>query len=554
MFQSSPLPVSVPAPLIEFKNVRFAYAERVILDGVSLQIPRGKVTALMGASGGGKTTLMRLIGAQHTAQQGQVLVRGQDVAQLAQPELYALRRKMGLLFQFGALFSDLSVLDNVAFPLREHTALAPEQVRDIALMKLHAVGLRGAQALMPSEISGGMARRVALARAMALDPEIMMYDEPFAGLDPIALGTAARLIRQLNDTLGLTSIIISHDIEETFAIADQVIVLANGRIAAQGTPAEVRNSTDPLVHQFVHAEPDGPVRFHYPAPSLAADFGLTLADDEVVVAQTQPVSGVSDLALNRLGQIGALTRHTLADWGYGAKLFAVLLALPHLAFRRWALLRDQIHFLGNYSLSIVGISGLFVGFVLALQGYYTLQRYGSSEALGLLVALSLVRELGPVVTALLFAGRAGTALTAEIGLMKRDEVLAYMEMSAIDPVRRILLPRFWGGVIAMPLLAAVFSAVGVVGAWLVGVVMIGIDPGSFWSNMQNGVDLARDVGNGVLKSLIFGLAVSFVALLQGHQAQPTPEGVSRATTRTVVVASLAVLGLDFVLTALMFSI
>jgi phospholipid/cholesterol/gamma-HCH transport system permease protein len=195
-----------------------------------------------------------------------------------------------------------------------------------------------------------------------------------------------------------------------------------------------------------------------------------------------------------------------------------------------------------------------VGFVLGLQGYYTLQRYGSSEALGLLVALSLVRELGPVITALLFAGRAGTALTAEIGLMKAGEQLSAMEMMAVDPIRRILAPRLWGGVIAMPLLAAVFSAVGIGGGWMVGVLMIGIDAGSFWSQMQGGVDVWRDVGNGVIKSFVFGVTVTFVALYQGFQAQPTPEGVSRATTRTVVVASLAVLGLDFLLTALMFSI
>jgi phospholipid/cholesterol/gamma-HCH transport system permease protein len=210
--------------------------------------------------------------------------------------------------------------------------------------------------------------------------------------------------------------------------------------------------------------------------------------------------------------------------------------------------------LGNYSLVIIGVSGLFVGFVLGLQGYYTLQRYGSSEALGLLVALSLVRELGPVVTALLFAGRAGTALTAEIGLMKAGEQLAAMEIMAVDPIRRILAPRFLGGMVAMPILAAVFSAVGILGGWLVGVVMIGIDSGSFWSQMQSGVDVWRDVGNGVVKSMVFGFAVTFVALLQGYSASPTPEGVSRATTRTVVVASLMVLGLDFLLTAMMFSI
>ena len=263
---------SGPHPLVTLKDVRFGYGERVILDGISLTVPRGKVTALMGASGGGKTTVLRLIGGQYRTQSGSLTFDGQEVAALDPKGLYAVRRRMGMLFQFGALFTDLSVFDNVAFPLREHTSLSEDLIRDIVLMKLEAVGLRGARDLMPSEVSGGMARRIALARAIALDPELVMYDEPFAGLDPISLGTAARLIRQLNDALGLTSIIVSHDLDETFHIADQVIVLANGKIAAQGTPDDVRRSMDPLVHQFVTAAPEGPVRFHYPGPSVAQDF------------------------------------------------------------------------------------------------------------------------------------------------------------------------------------------------------------------------------------------------------------------------------------------
>ncbi|UUZ69343.1 lipid asymmetry maintenance ABC transporter permease subunit MlaE [Polaromonas sp. P2-4] len=258
--------------------------------------------------------------------------------------------------------------------------------------------------------------------------------------------------------------------------------------------------------------------------------------------------------VRQISNLGFALRSQLDEVGYATRLMARLLALTGPALARFGLVRDQIFFLGNYSLAIIMVSGLFVGFVLGLQGYYTLQRYGSSEALGLLVTLSLVRELGPVVTALLFAGRAGTALTAEIGLMKAGEQLSAMEMMAVDPVKRILAPRFWGGVIAMPLLAAVFSAVGIIGGWVVGVVMIGVDAGSFWSQMQSGVDVWRDVGNGIVKSFVFGVTVTFVALHQGFEAQPTPEGVSRATTRTVVVASLAVLGLDFLLTAWMFSL
>lgn len=261
-------------PLIELKDVHFGYGSgRKILDGVTLSIERGKVTALMGASGGGKTTVLRLIGGQVKAQAGQVLFDNQDIGRLDQNTLYAARRRMGMLFQFGAIFSDLSAFDNVAFPLRELTDLTEPMIRDIVLMKLHAVGLRGARDLMPSELSGGMARRVALARAMALDPELVMYDEPFAGLDPISLGTSGHLIRELNDALGITSIIVSHDLEETFLIADRVIILANGKIAAQGTPDEVKNSSDPLVHQFVNAKADGPVKFHYPGASIEDDFG-----------------------------------------------------------------------------------------------------------------------------------------------------------------------------------------------------------------------------------------------------------------------------------------
>jgi len=256
----------------------------------------------------------------------------------------------------------------------------------------------------------------------------------------------------------------------------------------------------------------------------------------------------------RPSDVGFAVRNRLVDIGAGARLFMRLVVLLGATLRRPALVRDQVHFLGNHSLVIIALSGLFVGFVLALQGYNVLQLYGSEASLGLVVTLSLVRELGPVVTALLFAGRAGTSLTAEIGLMRAGEQLSAMEMMAVDPVQRILAPRFWGGVIAMPVLAAVFSAVGVAGGWLVGVVMIGVDGGAFWGQMQSGVDVFKDVGNGVLKSIVFGVAVTFTAVLQGYVAKPTPEGVSRATTRTVVIASLAVLALDFILTALMFSL
>ena len=271
------MPPPSHASFVKLHHLTFGYGERVILDDISLSVPRGKVTALLGASGGGKTTILRLIGGQIRAKSGQLLFNGQDITPMDQKQLYAARRRMGMLFQFGALFADLSVFENVAFPLREHTDLPEVLIRDIVLMKLNAVGLRGARDLMPSEVSGGMARRIALARAIALDPELVMYDEPFSGLDPISLGTAANLIRHLNDSLGLTSLFVSHELEQTFAIADHVIILANGKVAVQGTPDEVKRSTDPLVYQYVNALPDGPVRFDYPGATVEQDFGPSLA-------------------------------------------------------------------------------------------------------------------------------------------------------------------------------------------------------------------------------------------------------------------------------------
>ncbi|SDD67844.1 phospholipid/cholesterol/gamma-HCH transport system ATP-binding protein [Cupriavidus sp. YR651] len=260
--------------VVELADVDFAYAagDKPILSGLSMRFPRGKVVAVMGGSGCGKTTVMRLIGGMVRPQSGRVTFNGADIDTMDQDGLYAVRRQMGMLFQFGALFTDLSVFDNVAFPLREHTDLPESMIRDLVLMKLNAVGLRGARDLMPAQISGGMARRVALARAIALDPALIMYDEPFAGLDPISLGLTANLIRSLNNALGATTIIVSHDVQETFQIADYVYFIANGSIAAEGEPEALRASTDPFVHQFVHAEADGPVPFHYPGPSLADDF------------------------------------------------------------------------------------------------------------------------------------------------------------------------------------------------------------------------------------------------------------------------------------------
>ena len=265
------------APLVAMRNCNFGYTPaRRILHDVDLVVPRGKVVGLMGGSGCGKTTLLRLIGGQARAQTGSVEVAGENMGALDVDGLYRMRRRMGMLFQGGALFTDMTVFENIAFQMREHTDLPEDAIRDLVLLKLHAVGLRGAAELMPSELSGGMARRVALARAVALDPMLVMYDEPFAGLDPISLGVIGQLIRRSNDALGATSIVVTHDVQESLQIVDYVYLMADGRIVAEGTAEEMRESDVPMVRQFVQGEIDGPVGFHYPAPDYRTDLGLAV--------------------------------------------------------------------------------------------------------------------------------------------------------------------------------------------------------------------------------------------------------------------------------------
>lgn len=511
-------------------------APGVILDDVSLSFRKGEVIAIMGGSGMGKTTLLKLIGGLLTPDKGEVFIDGERLNTANLESLYRIRRKMGMLFQFGALFTDMTVFDNVAFPLREHTDLPEALIRDLVLLKLNAVGLRGAAQLYPSEISGGMSRRVALARTVALDPMLIMYDEPFAGLDPISMGVTAQLIRNLNTVLGSTSLIVTHDVQETFGIADYVYMISSGKVAAHGTPDELRQSKDPFVYQFVNGLPgrSRPI----PVSGRTAESGAW----SEMMGIFNWISSVGAWALSGVRTLGNFSRF----------LFRLVVNLGP-SFTRFQDTLKQLYFVGNYSLVIILVSGLFVGFVLGLQGDYVLSSYGSEQALGVLVALSLLRELGPVVTALLFAGRAGTSLTAEIGLMNAGEQLSALEMMGVDPIRRILGPRFLACVISMPLLAIMFSAVGIIGSWVVAVPLIGLDSGAFWAQMQAGVEVGPDIGNGIIKTFVFGVAVGAIALYEGYTARATPEGVSSATTRTVVVSSLVVLGLDFILTAFMFT-
>ena len=266
-----------PDTLVRIRDLHFAYGRNRILRGIDLDIPRGRVVAILGTSGSGKSTLLQLMAGSLVPRRGKVEVCGHDVHALSHEGLYALRRQMGMMFQKGGLFTDLSVFENIAFPIREHARLPEALIRDLVVMKLHAVGLRGAQRLMPGELSGGMSRRVALARAIALDPALIIYDEPFAGLDPITLNVVCNLIRKLNDALGATSVVVTYDVKEAVRLADDLYILGEGVIAAHGPTAEMIESRDPFVHQFLHAEPDGPVRFHFPAKSLREELGLAAA-------------------------------------------------------------------------------------------------------------------------------------------------------------------------------------------------------------------------------------------------------------------------------------
>jgi phospholipid/cholesterol/gamma-HCH transport system permease protein len=419
--------------------------------------------------------------------------------------------------------------------MREHTDLSEEMIRDLVLMKLEAVGLRGAHRLMPGELSGGMARRVALARALALDPMLVMYDEPFTGLDPIALGVIGQLIRKLNDALGATSIMVTHDIHESLLIVDYIYFLNGGRVVAEGTPDEIR-----------------PRRILSCISSSPSRMGLCISiiRHRRCVRNSWLGSGMSR-AVELIRQLGHATVERVWRLGFAARFLWVVLLYSGASFRRLPLTLREIYFSGVLSLLIILVSGLFVGWCLvcrAMKSCSASVRPRRWEP-GRPVADPRTGAGGG---RLFFASRAGSSVTAEIGLMKATEQLKAMDMMAVNPIARVVAPRFWGGVISMPLLAAIFSAMGVLGGWLIGVVFIGVDDGAFWSQMQSSVDFRFDVWNGIVKSFVFGVAVSLIAVFEGYDSVPTAEGVSRAITRTVVTSVLAVLALDFVLTSFMF--
>lgn len=458
------------ANLVDMRDVSFSRGERCIFDNISLTVPRGKITAIMGPSGIGKTTLLRLIGGQIPPDKGEILFDGENVPAMSRSRLYTVRKRMSMLFQSGALFTDMNVFDNVAYPLREHTNLPAPLLKSVVMMKLEAVGLRGAAKLMPSELSGGMARRAALARAIALEPDLIMFDEPFVGQDPITMGVLVKLISELNSALGVTCVVVSHDVPEVLSIADHAWIMADKKIVAHGSAQALQENTDRACVSSLTVLPTGRFR------SAIRRATITLIYSK---------QGVKPLMLlNALAALGHSGIKTVRTFGRaGLMLFNAIIGKPE--FRKHApLLVRQLYNVGVLSMLIIIVSGVFIGMVLGLQGYLVLTTYSAETSLGMLVALSLLRELGPVVAALLFAGRAGSALTAEIGLMRATEQLSSMEMMAVDPLRRVISPRFWAGVISLPLLTIIFVAVGIWGGSLVGVSWKGIDAGFFWSRCR----------------------------------------------------------------------
>lgn len=367
------------ANLVDMRDVSFTRGNRCIFDNISLTVPRGKITAIMGPSGIGKTTLLRLIGGQIAPDHGEILFDGENIPAMSRSRLYTVRKRMSMLFQSGALFTDMNVFDNVAYPLREHTQLPAPLLHSTVMMKLEAVGLRGAAKLMPSELSGGMARRAALARAIALEPDLIMFDEPFVGQDPITMGVLVKLISELNSALGVTCVVVSHDVPEVLSIADHAWILADKKIVAHGSAQALQANPDPRVRQFLDGIADGPVPFRYPAGDYHADL----------------LPGVKPLMLlNALASLGHKGIKTLRTFGRaGLMLFNALVGKPE--FRKHApLLVRQLYNVGVLSMLIIVVSGVFIGMVLGLQGYLVLTTYSAETSLGMLVALSLLRELG----------------------------------------------------------------------------------------------------------------------------------------------------------------
>ncbi len=506
-----------------------------VFDGLSCGFPRGRISVVLGGSGAGKSTLLRMLGGLQRPDSGSVRVAGQDITRLSERALFKVRERIGMLFQGGALLDSMTVAENVGLPLREHTKLTNPDIDEEVRRRLRAVGLENKGALYPGELSGGMIRRAAMARAIVMDPEILLVDEPFSGLDPINVRRIESLLVQLNRQLGLTVIMTSHHMASSLRMADRLVFLVDG-LALSGAPADLIARNDPRVVKFLSASSDD--YLEQPEPLRA------------VPTHVEPGPSGANALLEPIEVLGARTLRMIEHFGRVARfapcIVAALLRRPY----RFGRLIDDVYDAGVKSLPVICLSGMVVGLTLSLLGYTTLVRFGAEEALGGLVGLSMIRELGPVLTALLVTGRAGSAVAAEIASMVKDEQLDGLSMMSVDPVDIVVSPKALSLALVMPLLSGLFIVFAVFGGYTIAVGVLGVDSGSFMTSMEGAIDFRQDVLVSLIKASTFGALTGLIATYRGSISVRSAAGVSAATTDTVVIASVVILIFDFFISGL----
>jgi phospholipid/cholesterol/gamma-HCH transport system permease protein len=491
---------------------------RGVLTGIDCAFPRGEISIILGASGAGKSTLLRAIGGLLPPDRGEIVVAGESISGGGRGALERARARIGMMFQGGALLDSMTVFDNLALPLREHSRLDEGKIAERVHSRLEAVGLSGVDGLLPGQLSGGMTKRTALARAMIGEPEILLCDEPFSGLDPVAVRRIEALLERVNREWGITMVVTSHHIPTTLRMASHVVFLldqrpaAGSRVHRGGGPGGLRRGT----------ETEGS------RPGGSSGSGMIA-----------PIERVGRRALEALGDLGRIAL-------FGASVLLASLSRPF-RIRRFL---DELYDVGVRSLSIVCLSGVAVGLLLALQGHDLLVRFGAEQLLGAAIGLTLIRELGPLLTALLVTGRAGSAIAAEIGTMVATEQLDGLRMMSVDPIDLVVSPKALAMVVALPLLSALFIVVALFAGYALGTAVFGVDGGQYVSSLESAVTFREDVLGSLLKAVLFGALVGVVATYRGYTSEPTSAGVSNATTQTVVIASVATLILDYLVTAL----
>ncbi|OQM34145.1 MlaE family lipid ABC transporter permease subunit [bacterium endosymbiont of Pedicinus badii] len=521
--------------LIEIKNLTIRKKKSTLLKNISMDFIKGKITSIIGSSGIGKTTLLKTIVGKNKPNSGSVFVKNLNIFQISEKKLYLLRKKITFLFQNGALFHDMNVYDNVAFPLRFHTNLKEKYIFKKVYSILEKIKLEKFLKFMPKQLSGGTIRRVALARCLVSNPELIILDEPFVGQDPKNIEMLLKLIKKASSSMKITFIIVSHDIKEIMKISDYIYLISEKSRIIKGTPDFFLKNKNKFVTEFIKGYD---FRKKYSVEFNLKEIEKKIRDKDFLERFLLFVKKNLLFYKNRIYQI--------------LKFFFFLLFKKPNFKNHYKIFIKQIYNIGFLSLSIVIVSAIFIGMILSIQGYTILSHYGTETILGFLISVSLFREFGPVITALLFIGKTSSFLTSEIAFMKTTEQILSLELMAINPVKYILVPRFWMSFICFPMLVVVFIAVGIYSSSLVAIYWKEIDLGFFWSAIQNSTDWKKDIIGCFIKSFIFSFFMSCISLLNGYNTVPTTEGINIAINRTVVYSSLIILILDFLLTILIF--